>query len=153
MRNEEEVVECRIERVDFSCSWVLLGAVVDEPSCHVGVQCVGHCVEQVLQYSQLDVFEAIFSASYLVHAANKREIGARVILRGNEEAVALRRGDIDHARLGRLCVDSVDFNNAHVVALKPHILRSKGTHVDNSEHVSLPWLHSNGQVLGIVHER
>lgn len=38
------------------------------------------------------------------------------------------------------------------MALKPEVLASKGSYVDDPEHVGLAWLNRYAKVLGVVHE-
>lgn len=77
---------------------------------------------------------------------------ACVVLHGNQEAISLRRCEVDHLRVSRLGINAISLNNAHGMVFKPKILRREGSHVDYTEHVGLSRLDLDLEVLGIVHE-
>ena len=89
---------------------------------------------------------------YRIHACDKCIISGSVILRSDEHAVSLCSSEIDHLCLSWLSVDTINFDNGHVVTLEPEILTSKSSDVDDAEHVSLAGLKHRGHVLSVVHQ-
>ena len=79
--------------------------------------------------------------AYLIHTADVRIIGGGIVLRRDENAVALCCSDIDQVCLRGLGVDAINFHDAHSVAFKPEVLTGKTAYVDNTEHVSLSRFH------------
>lgn len=90
--------------------------------------------------------------AYRVHAPDEWIVGRSVILCSDEHAASLSWGEIDHVCLCWLSVDAIYFDNLHGVALEPKILTSKGSDVDDAEHVSLTRLNERGQILSVVHQ-
>lgn len=90
--------------------------------------------------------------AYLVHAPNDSEVGGRLVLRCDKDAVPLCSGEIDHVGLGLLGIDAIDFDNPHRVVFEPKILCCKRGYVDDAEHIRLPWFHVDLQVLSLVHQ-
>lgn len=92
-------------------------------------------------------------SSHFVHAADHREVRGAVVFRSDQEAIALSSGEIDHVRLSRLSVYSVNFDDLHGMPLDPEVLASESTNVGQAEEVGLARLHRHGEVRRIVHER
>lgn len=90
--------------------------------------------------------------THCVHARHEGEVGRCIVPGRKQEAATLSSRQINHLGLGWLCIDSIDFNNRHVVALKPYILACKGTNVDHPEHVSPARLDLNAEVLRLVEQ-
>ena len=124
-----------IEFVDESRVGVGFGGIVHEPAGDVLVQ------------SRRDLVEEI-----LIHAADKGEIGRRILFGGDENTVALGGRQVEHLCFRRLGIYAVNLHHLHGMAFKPEILCSKSGHVDDPEQIRLAGLESHGQVLGIVHQ-
>ena len=89
---------------------------------------------------------------HFVHAGHICKIGGGIILRCYQDAVSLSCCEVDHVCFCRLCVDAVDFDNAHRMAFYPEILACKCANIDDAEHVGLALLNWSRKVLGIVEE-
>ncbi len=92
------------------------------------------------------------SFAYLVHACRVGEIGRSIVLGGNEHAVALSCGEINHICSGLLGVDAINFDYLHRMAFKPDILSGKGSDVDDAEQISLPGFDYRCEVLRVVEQ-
>ena len=90
---------------------------------------------------------------YLIHGSDESIVGRGVILGFDEHTVTLGCCEIYHVCLCGLCVDAIDLDNLHSMALEPKVLGSKCSHVDDSEQVSLPGLDKRCQILRVIHER
>lgn len=92
-------------------------------------------------------------SSYGIHTSDNGIILGGLILSGQKEAASLCCGQIDHIGLGRLSVDSINFDNGYVVSLKPKILTGKCTNVDDAEEVGFAGLNRDSEILGFIHQR
>lgn len=90
--------------------------------------------------------------TYRVHACHQRIVCCRLVLSRHQETAPLSSREVDHVRNRGLVVNTIDFNDGHVVALKPYILTSEGPYVDYTEEVSRPRLDRYLQVLRVVEE-
>ena len=65
-----------------------------------------------------------------------RNISKRIVIRKtHHERVPLGSEDLDRVHGQRLMVDSVDFDDRHVMTLDPEVLSSKSAHVGQAEEV------------------
>lgn len=90
--------------------------------------------------------------TYCVHAADDGVVHTGLVLSSNEEAVTLSCRYVDQACLSRVGIDSVNFDNSHIVTFEPEVLSSESTNVDYSEHVCLAGLNRDRKVLSVVHQ-
>lgn len=132
--NKGEVVE-RFELVDEGGRRSRCRIGVNEPASDVGVKVGRNSVEKIF-----------------IHASNNRKVGGSIVLCGNQDAVALSSGQIDHVGFSGLGVNAVDFHDLHRMAFEPEILPGESSHVDDAEHISLTWLNLDVQILSVIHQ-
>lgn len=133
-RNQIKVIE-RIEAVERGRRGCVRCPIVDKPACDVRVQPRRDLIKEAG-----------------VHAPNHRVILTRIILHGDQDAVALSAGNVDHICIRRLSPDPVDFDNPHSVALDPEVLTGKSTHIGEVNQISFPGFHWRLQVSSVVHQ-
>ena len=87
---------------------------------------------------------------YLIHTCYVCEVGRGIILRGYEYTVALSCCNINHVCCCLIRIYTIDLDNLHRMALKPDVLASECTYIDDSEHVGLPRLDCSSKVLAVI---
>lgn len=102
--------------------------------------------------SQHGVRTQTFSSAYRIHGADHGEIGARIVTSGDQEAVSLSSGDVNHLSLGSIYKHTIHLDDFHSVTFDPKVLAGECADVGHVEVVGLSRLDRDGDILCIVNQ-
>jgi hypothetical protein len=88
--------------------------------------------------------------TYSVHTTNESEIGRGVVLRCEQETVSLSGSNVNQVGLRLVGINTINFNNSHVVALEPDVLPCESADIHHVNEIGLSWLDIDSEILGVI---
>lgn len=136
VRNQVEIVQILIQGIDVVFGWQVRIGVVHKVRSSVQLQITWDKIQH-------GVIE------FLHHGV----VSGSVVFGVDQDGVTLGSGNVQHVRGVLFRVDTIHFNNGHLVVFDPEVLGHEPTGVDQSQKICGVWLDLPRQVSGIVDDQ